>query len=152
MAVIQKMDCNKGYFSSVRYKVPKESLYLCSIGKQSDLEQCGSGYGSDTDDLFRNDSHLLSDITHSDSDSSMDDVVIPAGSGILSNSESVQDISQPEGLDPQRRSTRSRRQPSRFGNAVDYNADIPFSGENETVQNYWPNYPRGTWSPNTNND
>ena len=51
---------------------------------------------------------------------------------------------------PQRPS-RNRRRPDRYG-STSYDSDTPFSGENDTVQNYWPNYPRGTWSTDVMNE
>ena len=84
---------------------------------------------------------------YSSSDSEFE-VAIP---GNVSNSfqDIVADSDQPAAgnASSERRSSRSRRRPERYGEATSYDGDVPFDGEADTVENYWPNYPRGTWTP-----
>ena len=141
--VVQKMDSGKGYFGSVRYEVPIDRLFLCSIGGKQNHRLY-----SDNSDLNPIDDNLAASSlknrnlisSESDSDDTVHDVVIPQ-----------EQISQPELIEvrPQRSSSRIRRRPNRYG-SVDYDADSPFQGESDTVADWWPNYPRGTWSPDVN--
>ena len=92
--------------------------------------------------------------TDCDSTSSSDEseviVSLPSdNSSPLDSNESHQETEMsnemPVGL---RRSSRIRQRPERL-NSVDYNSDIPFGVESEVTENWWPNFPRGTWNPST---
>ena len=103
-----------------------------------------------TDGDFDMDSHPCRNVDNSNvrnkmdsSSSSEDDITIPSAVDqphFSGNDSHILD-------NPVRRSSRIRKQPERF-NAVEYDCDTPFNGEGDTVQNWWPNYPRGSWSPN----
>ena len=45
-----------------------------------------------------------------------------------------------------RRSSRQRRSPARFGNALSYNSSNALPGENNVTPSWWPGYPRGSFS------
>ena len=45
-----------------------------------------------------------------------------------------------------RRSSRARRSPERFGDAVGYDSARSLPGENDVTQSWWPGYPRGSYS------
>lgn len=86
------------------------------------------------------------------SDSSLVDIALPASSR-RNDTQSISDeIPEPQvEADAPRRSVRIRNQPDRL-NAVSYDPDRPFHSESVTVPNWWPNYPRGSWNPDPNND
>ena len=83
--------------------------------------------------------------TQSSEDESDTEIVLPEcpSNVVAENDESAVDY----GTDIQRRSSRSRRRPDRYGASTSYDSDSPFNGEDDMVQNYWPNYPRGSWRP-----
>ena len=142
MALIQKMDHNKGFFGSATYQVPLENLYVCSIkNERLQLSDVSDDSGSD-------DALSVSDLPDKEVISSSDDsdfeITVPE---IGNDHEEVSSAPTADSSVINRRSSRSRRQPDRYGSSTSYNSDTPFSGENDVVQNYWPNYPRGTWSP-----
>ena len=153
MAVIQKLDYNRGHFGSAKYEVPIDNLYACSITNRKgnscqglDVVRDGSDDLNAVDDLcvpsgskIEDDKNVLS----SDSDSSFEEIVIPEDNA------AQPEINDNQLSEPFRRSTRNRRRPDRLG-SVHYD-DSPFNGESDTVQNWWPNYPRGTWSPSMDN-
>ena len=149
MAVIQKLDTCRGYFGSVKYEVPLENLYLSSIDAPgtSHIDAPHSDNFVDIDCSDIDDSDYSDKYVSSDSDSSVEEVVIPRGIDD-SNSNDANDIVAITENAAQRQSSRSRRQPQRFGGPVSYDCDSPFDNENDTVENWWPNYPRGSWSPN----
>ena len=148
MAVIQKLDYNRGHFGSAKYEVPIDNLFICSIDNKRnphnlDLNECSSedlnpvecGPSVAPSSNLKDEKGILS----CDSDSSVDEVIIPKDhSGQI-------EVNDNQLSPPQRRSSRNRRKPDRFG-SVHYD-DSPFHGENDTVENWWPNYPRGTWLP-----
>ena len=149
-AVIQKMDSKKGFFGSVTYEVPLDHLYMCGIGSKGPQLSTDSDY-----DDFDEDESVCSTkdqkcAAHSSSDDSDWEIHIPRG-----ESASIQPES--NSLPPvdtqivQSRPSRSRRRPDRYG-STSYDSGTPFTGENDTVQNWWPNCPRGTWTPESTSE
>ena len=141
------MDPNKRFFGSSSYEVPLDQLYTCGIDSNGSHFSASSG----CDDFDEDESVCASDdqkvITSSSSDDSDWEVYIPSGRGRNGNSRS-EIISAPsvdDSLIIQTRPSRNRRRPDRYGGSTSYDCDTPFAGENDTVQNYWPNYPRGSW-------
>ena len=120
---MQKLDATKGSFRSTKYQVPIEHLFICSTSHS---------------DLIQPDHDSSTEL--SESDSSDDEVVIPEATTSSLGMEPV--IVHPQSS-PQRRPTRNRRPTQRFG-TVQYNLDTPFNGEDDIVENWWPNHPRGT--------
>ena len=152
MAVIQKMDSNKGFFSATKYTVPIDHLYMCSI-RGSDYHQCEFS-DSSTEGLEHTENPDFNDnacLSSSESESSVDEIAIPQSNNDLPRGIEDQSSSNSEGPPYERRSSRNRRRPERFGSSVEYDAEIPFRGETDTVDNWWPNFPRGSWSPNRGN-
>ena len=139
------MDSNKGFFGSPKYEVPLDKLYLCSINSKR------MSWSGDSEDDFGLGSypHPNADTGNmrndTDSSSSEDDIAIP---GAVNQPHFSDDDSRHVLDNPvQRRSSRIRNRPDRL-NSVNYDSDAPFHGESDTVQNWWPNYPQGSWSPN----
>ena len=150
MVVIQKMNPNSGHFGSVKYKVKIDKLYPCSIENKNchvDLDNSsidGSIHLDHNPCVVPNSKKETLLSSDSDSDSTVDEIVIPQGL----TDQPVVNEDQP--IYPQRCSSRNRRRPNRYS-SVGYDVGSPFSGESDTVANWWPNYPRGTWSPTINN-
>ena len=149
MAVIQKMDSDKGFFGSPTYQVPLDHLFLCSINSTG---HSPSFDFSDSDQDEINDAAITKNyLVSCSSDNSDYEMIIPGtGNDAQLEQENIiqSEIGTPHML---QRPARNRRKPDRYG-STSYDCDAPFSGENDTVQNYWPNYPRGTWSADNTNE
>lgn len=154
VAVLQKMDLNKKCFRSKTYEVPLVNLYPCMPSQdkgafQPDLASTSQG----TPSTFM-DNYVPSetwDTSSCSSDSSFIDIGLPEVSGPLSTENfhhlTNEQITERSSFIP-RRSTRVRHQPNRY-NSTGYNPNSSFNAESDMIENWWPNYPRGTWHPNT---
>ena len=154
VAVLQKMDLNKRCFRSQTYEVPLCKLY------PSVVEQDKSNFDSVDSTLLQDDQLANRDLSESwdtlssSSEESSHSWVIDLPQNreldVLIDSSSLPQEAIEHSQEPvanlPRRSSRTRQEPDRF-NAIGYNSDIPFSVESDTVQNWWPNYPRGSWTP-----
>ena len=149
-AVIQKMDSNKGFFGSVSYEVPLDHLYMCGIDrKDPQLPDT-----SDCDDFDEAESVCSTNdqkyATCSSSDDSDWEIYVPSGESVRVEPEN-NSLPSVDSSVVQSRPTRCRRRPDRYG-STSYDPGTPFTGENDTVQNWWPNHPRGTWVPESTSE
>ena len=138
-AVVQKM--NNGKFFSRQYTIPINRLFPCvrEDGKKKDVVESVIS-SSDDDDIvvpFNLNPNIHTQPIDNSASSSEGDNESDASSSSTANSLPV---SSP------RRSSRTRRSPSRYGDPVNYsNSSLP--GENDVTQPWWPGYPRGSWNP-----
>ena len=150
MASLQKMDTKKGLFSSLKYDVPVINLYPAVVGQKSLNIPPTSYFGKpDSEDGNQSDPEQLWDTSSSLSEDSLNEVALPSSSHTedLNLVDQATHSSVDSDVAP-RRSSRSRQRPDRL-NSVQYDSEVPLQGESDTTENWWPNYPRGTWAPDT---
>ena len=130
--------------------MPVINLYPAVVGLKNLNIPTTSYFGtSDSEDGNQSDPEQLWDTSSSLSEDSLNEVALP--SGIHTEDLNLVDQATNSSVDSEvapRRSSRSRQRPDRL-NSVQYDSEIPLQGESDTTENWWPNYPRGTWAPDT---
>ena len=150
MASIQKMDTKRGVFSSFKYELPVEQLYAVTPNQKASNTELPSYSGSSIEKSSDLDNcELQWETSSSSSDDSQYELLIPSNNADdtphVSN-ESEQVVSTETASVAPRRSSRSRQKPDRY-NSVEYDSETPLLGESDTTENWWPNFPRGSWTP-----
>ena len=135
---------------SKRYEVPLVNLYPSVVGEnKATLDFEASASKEYPSALSGIDIPVdTSDTLSCSSDASFVEINIPERVQDTLDSDLVQAVHQSTNVTP-RRSKRVRNQPDRY-NVTGYNPNNSFSSETDVIQNWWPNYPRGSWSSDQN--
>ena len=149
-ARVQKI--NNGKFFSRQYVVPISKIFPCvapstQAAKEEKLVE--PTLSSSDDDIIvsldgQNVTHSDRDVTSESEDDTIADSESSSSDYVHHGDRSTRITLPSEGAT--RRSSRSRRSPQRYGDAVNYNSSQSLPGENDVTQPWWPGYPRGSYS------